>query len=107
MLLSYLLKKFIGFIQEIDGNVVKYEAKRLKKRIELRYPQEIFHLSKTMVKGTLVYSNDLLEANKDDSQEEDGLHEEENSLGERSNPNVHDCYRRARVLMAGHLNQLI
>ena len=49
LLLSYLLK---------DGATAPYQALRLKKRIQSRYPQVVFHSSKTMNKGTLVYSDD-------------------------------------------------
>ena len=59
LLLGYLLKKFIGCVQTIEKIDVTYQAARLKKRIQTRYPQLIFQLSKTMNKGTLVYADSL------------------------------------------------
>jgi hypothetical protein len=60
LLMSYLLKKLIGIVNEIDGSDVPYQGTCLKKRIQSRYPQVVFHASKTMVKGTLVYSGDIV-----------------------------------------------
>ena len=99
LLLSYLLKKFIGIVNEIDGSDVTYQGARLKKRIQSRYPQVVFHASKTMVKGTLVYSgdiepgeiaDDMLEADRSDSDEEDDDDEAENNVGESLNRNACD-----------------
>ena len=59
LLLGYLLKKFIGCVQTIEKIDVTYQAARLKKRIQTRYPQLIFQLSKTMNKGTLVYADSV------------------------------------------------
>ena len=39
LLLGYLLKKFIGCVQEIENIDVPYQAARLKKRIQMRYPR--------------------------------------------------------------------
>lgn len=55
LFLSYLLKKFVACVQSIDKVEVPYQAARLKKRIQMRYPQIVFHKSKTMNRGTLVY----------------------------------------------------
>ncbi len=54
-----LLKKSIDCVQAIAKIDVTYQATRLKKRIQTRYPQLIFQLSKTMNKGTLVYADSL------------------------------------------------
>ena len=56
--LSCLLKRFISYIR--DSVDVPYQAARLKKRIQSRYPQVVFHSSKTKNKGTLVYSDDIV-----------------------------------------------
>ncbi|CAB4034870.1 Hypothetical predicted protein [Paramuricea clavata] len=98
LLLSYLLKKFIGIVNEIDGSDLPYQSGRLKKRIQSRYPQVVFHASKTMVKGTLVYSGDIvpgeiadmLEVDRSDSDEEDDDDEAENNVGESLNRNACD-----------------
>jgi hypothetical protein len=99
LLLSYLLKKFIGIVNEIDGSDVPYQGARLKKRIQSRYPQVVFHASKTVVKGTLMYfgdivpgktADDMLEADRSDSDEEDDDDEAENNLVERLNRNACD-----------------
>ena len=60
LLLSCLLKRFISYIKEVDGVDVPYQAARLKKRIQTRYPQVVFHSSRTKNKGTLVYSDDII-----------------------------------------------
>lgn len=59
LLLGYLLKKFISCVEAIEEIDVTYQAARLKKRIQTRYPQLIFQPSKTMNKGTLVYADSL------------------------------------------------
>ena len=59
LLLTYLLKKFISCVQDIEKIDVPYQATRLKKRIQDRYPQLIFQTSKTMTKGTLVYVDSM------------------------------------------------
>ena len=43
-----------------------YRAEKLKRRIQGRYPQLIFHATKSMNKGTLVYSDTLTVANDAD-----------------------------------------
>ena len=43
-------------IEKVDG---PYQAARLRERIQKRYPQIVFHSSKTMNKGTLVYVDTL------------------------------------------------
>lgn len=53
--LSYLLKKFVACVRSIDKVEVPYQAACLKKRIQMQYPQIVFHKSKTMNRGTLVY----------------------------------------------------
>ena len=60
LFLSYLLKTFISCVQEIEHIDVPYQAARLKTRIGMRYPQIIFHTSKTMNKGTLVYADNVI-----------------------------------------------
>ena len=60
LFLSYLLKTFISCVQEIEHIDVPYQAARLKTRIGMRYPQIIFHTSKTMNKGTLVYADSVV-----------------------------------------------
>jgi hypothetical protein len=62
LFLSYLLKTFISRVQEIEHIDVPYQAARLKTRIGMRYPQIIFHTSKTMnnIKGTLVYADSVI-----------------------------------------------
>ena len=59
LLLTYLLKKFISCVQDIEKIDVPYQATRLKKIIQDRYPQLIFQTSKTMTKGTLVYVDSM------------------------------------------------
>ena len=59
LLLGYLLKKFTSCVQAIEMVDVPYQAARLKKRIHMRYPQIVFHTSKTMNKGTLVYVDSM------------------------------------------------
>ena len=59
LLLGYLLKKFISCVHAIENVDVPYQAARLKKRIQKRYPQIVFHNSKTMNKGTLVYVDSM------------------------------------------------
>ena len=99
LLLSYLRKKFIGIIKDVDGSDVPYQAARLKKRIQLRYPQVVFHASKTMAKGTLVYSgdivpgeiaDDMLEMDRSDSEEEEDDDDAENNIGGSSKRNLRD-----------------
>ena len=38
---------------------VPYQGTRLRKRIQKRYPQIVFHSSKTMNEGTLVYVDSM------------------------------------------------
>jgi hypothetical protein len=38
LLLSYLLKIFIELVRDVGGDTVPYQAARLRKRIESRYP---------------------------------------------------------------------
>ena len=59
LLLSYLLKEFISCVKTIENVDVPYTAERLKKRIQDRYPQLVFHASKKMNKGTLVYADNI------------------------------------------------
>ena len=60
LLLSHLLRKFKWYVKETEGVDVPYQASRLKHRIQRRYPFLVFHSSKTMRKGTLVYSDDVV-----------------------------------------------
>ena len=64
LLFTHILKKFKEAVIHIDVDTdrdIPYQARRLKKRIESRYPQSIvFHASKSRNKGTLVYSADLV-----------------------------------------------
>ena len=59
LLLSNLLKEFIKCVQSLERINVPYRAEKLKKRLQNRYPQLVFHASKSMKKGTLVYSDML------------------------------------------------
>ena len=59
LLLGYLLKKFISCVHAIEKVDVPYQAARLRERVQKRYPQIVFHSSKTMNKGTLVYTDTL------------------------------------------------
>ena len=83
LLLSFLLKEFIGCVQNIEHTHISYQAARLKKRIQKRYPQIVFHASKTMTRGTLAYADSIIAGNVademmdidevgNDSEEEDG-----------------------------------
>ena len=80
LLLGYLLKKFVSCVHAIEKINVPYQAARLRKRIQRRYPQVVFHSSKTMSKGTLVYvdslsaddvADDLIENHTDYSTEDE------------------------------------
>ena len=79
LLLTDLLKTFISCVRDIEKIEVPYQAARLRKRLQNRYPQLIFHASKTMTKGTLVYvdsmtAGDVADAYQDstlESQSED------------------------------------
>ena len=89
LLLSYLLKEFIKCVQTLENINVPYRAEKLKRRIQARYAQLIFHASKSMNKGTLVYSDtltvgnvadcttELTERNIDSESEEFSTEEEE------------------------------
>ena len=59
LLLGYFLKKFISCVHAKEKVDVPYQAARLRERIQKRYPQIVFHSSKTMNKGTLVYADTL------------------------------------------------
>ena len=83
LLLSHILKKFKEAVTEVDVDIdseVPYQASRLKKRIESRYPQSIvFHPSKSRNIGTLVYSADLVPGEiADDIMEVDQIHSDDN-----------------------------
>jgi hypothetical protein len=86
LLLGYLLKKFISCVHAIENVDVPYQAARLKKRIQKRYPQIVFHSSKTMNKGTLVYidsmsvgdiADDFMEIHAELDSEDDNDHDDE------------------------------
>ena len=59
LLLSYLLKEFTKCVQTLENIDVPYRAEKLKRQIQDHYPQLLFHASKSMNKGTLVYSDTL------------------------------------------------
>ena len=59
LMLSFLVRQFIKLVNDTEGIVTTYQGCRLKARIKQRYPQIVFHPSKTMTKGTLVYSDNL------------------------------------------------
>ena len=59
LLLGYLLKEFISCVKTIENVDVSYTAERLKKRIQDRYPQLVFHRSKKMNRGILVYADNI------------------------------------------------
>jgi hypothetical protein len=59
LLLGILLKRFTSCVQEIEMVDVPYKASRLRKRIQTRYQYLVFHRSKTMNQGTLVYDDSL------------------------------------------------
>jgi hypothetical protein len=100
LLLSYLLKKFISCVKDIENTTVPFQAARLKRRIQLRYPQLVFHFSKTMNKGTLVYSDDVvpgdiaddvMDLNCDTEEESDGEDMEEETEETHSSYKIHSC----------------
>ena len=73
LMLSYLLKKFISCVKSIEKIEVPYQAARLRKRIKDRFPHVVFHASRTMNKGTLVYSDAINVGDvADNLQENDG-----------------------------------
>ena len=59
MMLSYLNQRYTEYVRKFVDTTVTYQAIRLKKRIQSRYPQIVFHASKTMTKGTLVYYENI------------------------------------------------
>lgn len=100
LLLGYLLKKFISCVKDIEDTTVPFQAARLKRRIEQRYPQIVFHFSKTMNKGTLVYSDnvvpgdvadDVMDLNCDTEEESDDEHTEEETEETHSSCEMHRC----------------
>ena len=91
LLLTDLLRKFISCVRDIEKIDVPYQATRLKKRIQDWYPQIIFHASKTMKKGTLVYVDSItagdvadayqdstLECQSEDENDDDDYYERSN-----------------------------
>ena len=91
LLLSFLLKKFLGCVQKIENTHISYQAARLKKRIQKRYPLIVFHGSKTMTRGTLVYADSIVAGNvADDMMDIDEMgndsDEEDDDLTENSGP---------------------
>ena len=94
LLLSFLLKKFIGCVQKIENTHICYQAARLKKRIQKKYPQIVFHGSKTMTRGTLVYADSIVAGNvADDMMDIDEVdndsEEEDDDVTENSGPRPH------------------
>ena len=59
LMLSFLVRQFIKLVNDREGITTRYQGSRLKARIKQRYPQIVFHPSKTMTKGALVYSDNL------------------------------------------------
>ena len=101
LFLSDLLKTFISCVQEIEHIDVPYQASRLKTRIGMRYPQIIFHTSKSMNKGTFVYADsvvpgevadDLMEKDNS-SQDDDDEFNGDDPLGEsiQTSSQVNGC----------------
>ena len=93
LLLTDLLRKFISCVRDIEKIDVPYQATRLKKRIQDRYPQIIFHASKTMKKGTLVYvdsitAGDVADAYQDSTLECQSEDEDDDDYYESSNYDV-------------------
>ena len=101
LLLSYLLKKFIICVKDIESIDVPYQATRLKKRIQDRYPQLVFQPSKTMTLGTLVYADSMtagdvadihqdmlaVESQSEDESDDDDVNDDDDGLN-KSNVNV-------------------
>ena len=73
LLLTDLLKKFISCVRDIEKIEVPYQVARQKKRIQDRYPQLIFHASKTMTKETLVYVDRMTAGNVADAYQDSTL----------------------------------
>jgi len=59
LLLTFLVKKFNEAVRDVEGVDISYQSSHLKARIGKKYPNMVFHTSKTMQKGTLVYSPGL------------------------------------------------
>ena len=103
LLLSYLLKKFIICVHDIESIDVPYQASRLKKRIQDRYPQLVFQPSKTMTVGTLVYADSMtagdvadihqdmlaMESQSEDENDYDDVDDDNDGLN-KSNVNVYE-----------------
>ena len=118
LLLSYLLKIFIELVRDVGGDTVPYQAARLRKRIESRYPQVVFHASKTMKKGTLVYSGDIetgeiadqmdidLTNSEDDDDDVDEVQLECNA-GERMDRSVRDTTVQELFHVAMEINGML
>ena len=73
LLLTDLLKKFRSCVRDIEKIEVPYQAARLRKRLQNRYPQLIFHASKTMTKGTLVYVDTMTAGDVPDAYQDSTL----------------------------------
>ena len=58
-MLSFLVRQFIKLVNDTEGITTTYKGCHLKARIKQRYPQIVSHPSKTMTKGTLVYSDNV------------------------------------------------
>ncbi|CAB3983240.1 Hypothetical predicted protein [Paramuricea clavata] len=80
---------------------VPYQAARLRKRIQKRYPQIVFHSSKTMNKGTLVYVDsmsagdvvdDLIEIHTESDTEDEDIDEGDDELNDDS-----ECSKEERI----------
>lgn len=120
LLLGYLLKKFISCVQEIENIDVPYQAARLKKRIQIRYPQIIFHSSKTMNKGTLVYTDSLMagevaddvipdvHTNTDDEDEDGEFNaDDEQNKSIQASCQIHSCSLQQFFSVAMEIRKLL
>jgi hypothetical protein len=111
LLLSYLLRKFVSCIQAIEKIDVPYQATRLKKRIQDRYPQLVFHTSKTMNKGTLVYIDSMTADNVADTYQDmstlESQSEDERDDDDDDDDDQHDgsdnCFNRDGVSMTKNM----
>lgn len=111
LLLSYLLRKFVSCVQAIEKIDVPYQATRLKKRIQDRYPQLVFHTSKTMNKGTLVYIDSMTAGDVADTYQDmstlESQSEDERDDDDDDDDDQHDgsdnCFNRDGVSMTKNM----
>ena len=118
LLLNYLLKAFTSCVQEIEHIDVPYQAARLKTRIQMRYPQIIFHSSKTMNKGTLVYADTLnagevaddmmeIDTNTDDEDDDDNEFGTNDREINPTSSQLHSCSFREFFSVAMEIRKLL